>query len=318
MKTEFNVTKLAAIVGLTLGMAAVAHAEVSMSADVELDTDVVSNAGGSADSNYNQGGRVKVGFSGKEETSLGFVQGVGQLLLNKDGSTGVDDAWVGFGQSQWGVKLGRFEALELFSKGPDTIHNVIGSTNFYQAGAARGRTSNTGQVLAYSTPTDKMHFELGTIWGQSAFTGDEKAFAGVRPAMQVDLNDNVRLAAGYEYLDDAGTKTKGFGLYGRYATDAFVIKANYADGKNETGSVTNWENRSFNINGEAGPFGLGYTRSEDKQTGGDKADTIYGRYIIKEFMGVKAASASLAFSAAKADSVTEDELAGRFRINYTF
>lgn len=315
MKTKLNVSVACGLAILMAG--ATAQAEVELGADVEIDVDAVSNRDGGTEADYDQGGRVKAYVSGKHESDFGYVSGVGQLILGKNGSTGVDDAYVRLGNGAWGVQMGRFEAIEVFSKGTDTVHNLIGSTNFYQGSAARGRKDDAGQIMMDYTPNDKMRFELATIYGESDDSlGDEQIFSGIRPGVKIDITDDFRVTAAYEFLEDGSTETKGFGIYARYATDAFALKANVAQGKQETGSSTDWENTSYNINIESGAFGLGFTQSDDD--GGDSASTFYGRYYMPNLMGVKNAAGSLGFSAAKADSVTEDEFAVRYRVNYTF
>lgn len=310
--------KISAVCGLTAILTtAGVHADAMVSGDIELDTDFVSNRDGGDQDDFDQGGRVKVAFAGtKEGPGGGYASAVGQLLVNKDGTTGVDDAYIRIGKNQWGLQFGRFEALEIFSKGTDTIHNVIGNTNFYEGGAARGRTSDTGQIMFDYAPSDTMRFELGTIWGETdGGDDDEDAIAGIRPGFVIDVTGDLRVTAGYEMLTNGETETTGGGLYVRYATDAFALKMNVASGKQETDSVTDWENTSFNVNIESGLFGLGYTNSEDD--GGDSASTVYGRYYMPDLMGT-GVNGSLGVSLASADSVDEDELGVRYRFNYTF
>ncbi len=315
MQNKYKCCVLCAFSALV--MASSALAETSVSGDIELDTDYVSNRDGSDLDDFDQGGRVKVAFSGtKEGVGGSYVNVVGQLLVQKDGTTGVDDAYIRIGKNQWGLQFGRFEALELFSKGTDTIHNVIGATNFYQAGAARGRTSDTGQIMFDYQPSDTLRFELGTIWGESNDPNeDEEAIAGIRPGIVMDVTGDLRVTAGYEILTSGEIETTGGGLYVRYATDAFALKINVASGKQETNSETDWENTSYNVNIESGVFGLGYTSSEDDD--GDSASTIYGRFYMPDLMGTDV-NGSLGFSLASADSVDEDELGIRYRFNYSF
>ena len=311
MKTKLGLGVLCGLGALFMSMAA--QAEVMLGADIELDTTMTTNSGGSTGDVYNQGGRVLVTASGKKEgESGGYVEAKGQVLVKVDGTTGVDDAWVKLGMNQFGVKLGRFEAMELFAKGPDTIYNVIGNTHSYGASAARGRfgADGVGAVMFDYAPTDNTKFELNTVWGTS------DAVTGYRPAVSVGLGNGVTLGAGYDYLEDGDDKTKGYGLTAAYSNDAMTVKGSVANGKNTTNGVENWKNTSYNVNVTSGPFGIGYTSSEDD--GGDSASTIYGRYQMFNLMGVKDVTGTLAFSAAEADSAAEDELAVRYRINYAF
>ncbi len=226
--------------------------------------------------------------------------------------------YVRFGSGNYGIQIGRFEATELFSKGTDAAHSLIGSTNFYQAGNARGRTSDTGQIM-FDVTAGSVKFELGTIWGESdsdSAVAGEDAISGFRPAVVWDATDDLRITLGYEDMEDAGTETSGYGLYVRYATDAFALKMNYANGEQIANGATSWENTSYNINLESGNIGIGYTNSEDE--GGDSASLIYGRYLIPNFMGVENASASINVGVSEAESAANDQTLFKFRINYTF
>lgn len=322
-------TAISAICGAAaLALCVQAHAETSLTwgGDIELDTDLVSNPGGSDGDDANMGGRVKLSAEGLHETDRGYIKGVGQLLIQKDGDTGVDDVYARFGSGGWGIQIGRFEAIDLFSKGVDTLYPIIGNTNHYQASAARGRTSDTGQIM-FDTDFGRGKFELATIWGETDATGtgeegevipaeDDDAIAGFRPAIFFMLTDDLNITAGYDYVESGNTETSGFGIYVRYATDLFALKMNYASGEQETNGVTNWENDSYNINIESGNFFIGYTNSEDE--GGDTAETIYTNYSIPGVFGVDSATFKIAVASAKADSVPETENSIRFRINYTF
>lgn len=308
MKTRLGTS---IVCGMSLMLfSAAAQAEVSIGANVEIDTDYISNSGGSSDDQHAQGGRVKVDFSGMTEGTAGYVKGVGQIVLNDEGDTGVDDMYVRLGQEKWGVQLGRFEGMDLFSKGVDTIHNVLGNTNFYNANAARGRISDAGQIMFDFSPSDRVKFELNTVYGL------DDPFEGYRPAIHVKVTDDFNISAGYDYLEDGDSETKGVGIYARYATDVFALKMNVAKGEKETNGVQDWENTSYNINLESGVFAVGYTQSEDD--GGDKASTVYGNYSMPNLLGVKNATGKLGFSAAQADSAAEDEFALRYRVFYEF
>ena len=294
-----------------------AHAETSFGfgGDIEVDTNYLSNNAGGSDDDSNMGGRVKLTASGMHESDRGYISGVGQVVLAKDGNASVDDMYVRFGSDNFGIQIGRFEATDLFSEGTDAAHSIIGSTNYYHASAARGRTSDTGQIM-FDTTAGNVKFELATIWGESAGATDEKSIAGVRPAVVWDATDDLRVTLGYESVDNSGSEITGFGLYVRYATDAFALKLNYASGEQESNGTIDWENTSYNINLESGNFGIGYTSTEDE--GGDSATALYGRYLIPSFMGVDNASASINIGVSGADSLANDQTLVKFRINYTF
>ena len=316
-----KLTNIALAASLGLLFATSAQAEVGISANIELDTDAVQNRGGGDDDDFDQGGRIKVSIFGDHNINdTTVVSAVGQLLIKKDGDTGVDDAYIRLGREMWGVRFGRWEAIDLFSKGTDTILNVIGDTANYQANAARGRISDAGQIGLELFPSDRVFITLDTVYGETdpdeGSSSDEDIIAGFRPAIQVDLTDDLRLTAGLDYLEDGDSETKGGGIYLRYATDAFALKLNYAQGEKETNDITDWDNTTYNVNIEFGNIGLGYQRSEDDS--GDEADTIYGRYLFRDLMGNESANAQLGFSVGQADSVEETEYALRLRFFYEF
>lgn len=313
MKRTYLYTALAGIAAMTISLNA--NAEFTVGGALELDTDLINNKGGSDITDADQGGFVKGIFTGTKEGSNGaYVKSVGHILIKKDGSASVDDAYIRIGQNQWGLQFGRWEAMALLSAGTDTILNVIGTAANYQANAARGRTSDVGQITFDYAATGGLQFELQTIWGESD-GADEEVISGVRPAISFDVTDNFKVTTGLESLTQGDAETTGAGLYLRYATDAFALKMNVASGKKETGAVTNWENTTYNVNIEAGVIGLGYHATEDD--GGDSASTIYGRYYMPDLMGTSV-NGSLGFSLASADSVDEDEVAIRYRFNYDF
>lgn len=296
-----------------------AAAEVEFGGDIELDTDIVSNAGGAAVDNYDQGGRVKLQAKGETAVGTATLTGVGQLLITKDGSTAVDDAWFRLGRDNWGVKFGRFEAMETFSKGTDTILNVIGGAANYQGSFARGRTgADVGQIALDFAASDTVSLELGTFWGDASTTDDENMISAIRPAIKMDVTDDLRVAASFEKAEAGTVETDGFGIYVRYATDKFALKMNAAQGE-QTGNANpadDWDNTSFNVNVESGNVGVGYHSTEDDN--GDSASTVYGRYLFRDLFGSENTTAQLGLSIASADSADEDETALRLRFFHSF
>ena len=108
-----------------LACASYAQADVAFDANLELDTTYTNKvsapntnarAGG-----LDLGGRVEVNAGAKATNGASFVAGRASLLLNKKGETAVDDMWVQFGNAGADIKLGRFEAMDLFPLGKDTV-----------------------------------------------------------------------------------------------------------------------------------------------------------------------------------------------------
>jgi len=82
------------------------HAAPAFNADFELDTTTISKSVG--DSTYKQSGRVALNVTGEHTAGDNFVSGKGTALLKTDGTTGVDDAFIKFGNSAWDLQAGRF------------------------------------------------------------------------------------------------------------------------------------------------------------------------------------------------------------------
>jgi hypothetical protein len=119
-----NVFKLAAVAALCASAAA-AHAQLALDANLELDTTYTNKVNAPAtnarDSDLSLGGRVEFNVGAKATNGDAFVAARASLLLKKDGDTGMDDLWVQAGNATADVKLGRFEAMDLFPVGKDTV-----------------------------------------------------------------------------------------------------------------------------------------------------------------------------------------------------
>lgn len=123
-------------VALATLLAVPAFAAATFDANIELDTDYRNLGRGAA-----QGGRVELNAAGKTDAG-GFVAGRASYLAKKDGNAGVDDMWVQFGNASGDIKLGRFEAADLFVVGKDTVIESDGVAGFRNV--LRGRFGNNG------------------------------------------------------------------------------------------------------------------------------------------------------------------------------
>ncbi len=133
---------------LALGVSQ-ANAEFGIGANIELDTDVIDSK--ASDTTYEQGGRIKVNVTGKKELNGYFVEGKGSGLLKKDGSAATDDMWIKFGNATWDLQAGRFEAINLFPLGKDTVVSHAGDAGgavVYAANKVRGRAGDNGGQFA--------------------------------------------------------------------------------------------------------------------------------------------------------------------------
>lgn len=303
-----NVFKLAAVAALCASAAA-AHAQLAFDANLELDTTSTNEANASAsnaarDSDLTMGGRVEVNAGSKLNNGDAFVAARASLLLKKDGSAGTDDMWVQFGNKTGDVKLGRFEAMDLFPLGKDTVADEINGT--YKANALRGRMgSDTFHGALGLNAGAGLRAELGVV-----FSKDVGASRGFRPAVSYNAGP-LTVRAGLEAVKTVGSTTgsdTGFGLSVGYALAADSnINVNFA--KKE-------DDKAFGVNATFGALGLGLISGKGA-TDATKATTFYAAYSMSLF-GVKGASVTPALSVSKGGSGQDTRTAARVRINYAF
>ncbi|MCX7250743.1 MAG: carbohydrate porin [Burkholderiales bacterium] len=300
--------KLAAVAALC-AVAAAAHAEVKFDANIEFDTtytDARSNP--VAKSSTDLGGRVELNANAElARNGDYFVNGRASLIVPVNGNeVHMDDAWLQFGSSQVDFKLGRFEAVDLFPLGMDTVVMPADGTG-YRANMLRGRVTDGrfhGALGFNAAPG--LRFEVGMVAEKA---GNENA-SGFRPAVVYSQGD-LTLRAGLEALQNnaviPGADSTGVGLSVGYAlAKDTMINANYAH--NNKLDAT-----SVGANAVIGALGLGYV--QDK-TGSNSVDTVYAAYKLP-LLGVKGAFITPALSFSKGDKV-DDLVAFRVRLNYQF
>ncbi|WP_375057951.1 carbohydrate porin [Zobellella sp. DQSA1] len=328
-------TRKALLLGLLVaGTAATANAEVtwegskgrlSLGGDVEFD---VNAANKQEDSNlyrndgrndrWDQTGRLLLDISGERVADSGaYAKFKAQPTLATNGGVGSDDAWFAFGRSDVGeMKIGRFEALDLFPLGQDVFVEHSGDTSsglytdgsayLYMAKEARGRAGDAGHVMV-SRQLGDVYLELATLFGDRSdlfnvvdgarrYHGHEltkeKDSIVVRPALRWQFGD-FSLALGAEHnlvedaiIDDEGRKVARRTGYGTtFGWQSGVIKANlnaaYLDALNE-------ENLTLGANVLFDKFGLGYIYGRNKITeaatgyeyleGTQESNTVYTSY----------------------------------------
>lgn len=293
----------------TVAAASAAHAQVAFDANLELDTTYTNKVSAPAtnarDSDLSLGGRLEVNAGARATSGENFVAGRASLLLKKDGNTGVDDFWVQAGNATADVKLGRFEAMDLFPVGKDTVVEFAGYSP-YQGNLLRGRKGSDvfhGALGLNAAPG--MRVELGLVFSKEA--GESKGF---RPGV-VYTTGPLTLRAGLESVKTvgaAGGSETGIALSAGYqvAKDTYV-NANFA--KKE-------DDKSFGLNATIGAAGIGLIVGKGA-TSADKATTVYAAYTLP-LLGVKGASVTHALSYSKGGTGTDNQLAARVRINYAF
>lgn len=156
--------------------------------DVEFNMDSASRTGGltslktSANKNWTPGekerwdinGRILLGFDGIRKGAGGKYAGFSvQPLADMNGKMNLDDAAFFFGQEDdWKIKIGRFEAWDMFPLNQDTFIEYSGNTAndlysdgygyIYMMKEGRGR-SNSGGNFLLSKKLDNWYVEVNTL-----------------------------------------------------------------------------------------------------------------------------------------------------------
>ena len=139
--------------------------------------------------NWDLNGRILLGFDGMRKTDSGYFAGFTvQPLADMTGSMNLDDAAFFFGQEKdWKVKVGRFEAYDMFPLNQDTFVEYSGNTAndlysdgygyIYMMKEGRGRSSSGGNFLVSKT-FDNWYFELNTLLEDGSTLFQDKQYHG--------------------------------------------------------------------------------------------------------------------------------------------
>lgn len=142
-----------------------------------------------------------------------------QPLADLSGDMNLDDAAFYFGQKEeWNIKIGRYEAYEMFPLGQDTFIEYSGNTAndlyedgfgyFYMMKEGRGRSKNGGSIQLNKPFLNNFNFELNGLinngekmFNKSTYHGynidKKKNVAYVRPVLSWK-NDSVSTAIATE------------------------------------------------------------------------------------------------------------------------
>lgn len=320
-------TATAALACVALG----ASAAPAIDANIEFD-----NTWLNQDRGISQSGRVEMNVASKVGNDY-FVAGRASYMAFRNGTAGVDDMWVQFGNSMVDVKLGRFEAADLFALPRDAIVLYAGGdANVYRANLLRGRTAGTVVGLG-PEPADSntspwhgaltfnagsgLAVELGLIK-----TNDRDLNEGVRPVVTY-TGGPLTLKGGIEYVQFARTalnagreKNTGFGLSGKYDFGAAAVLAHYTHIKNGAGIKMNTVGLAFDMPTPGLTVGLVFAKNDGAAGGEDyKTQTGYLAYTMPLF-DLKGATITAAGSLSKGSgsNTADDEKGVKLRINYTF
>lgn len=303
-------------------------------ANVEIDTTHQNNDVGAT-----QGGRVELNLMGKTTLGEAFLAGKATFLAKKDGGASTDDMWVQAGNAKLDLKLGRFEAVDLFPQGRDTVLNRAG-TGVYRANFIRGRfggsAGNVVHLAGHALLAEGLNLELGL-----AETGKAENLAagqaeGLRPVLSYSANGWL-LKAGAEIgrMSDGGAtgstrfvNLRGAGFSVSKAIGPGNLNLNLAAGR----AQGLWKSAviAANYTVPLGPWvhvELGRVNPDEPGRPSETVRTIGVGYQFSLF-GIKNAfvTPALSYSSSSADSFLpalggsgkSTEKAVRVRFNYTF
>lgn len=291
----------------------------AISGDVEFNNDIQNTEVGTTDkTNYNQDGRVLVGVSGMRDVGANnYISANAQILLNMDGDVSADDAWVAMGAKEdWELKLGRFEAYNLFPAGQDTILNHAEGVDVYTASAARGRSDN-GQIN-FSKTAGSAYFEVSANFMPAGAAEDNAVF--LRPVVAFSLTDSLKLSAGGEFNmtadeDDAGNDFTGYGATLNYAAGDISVNVNYAAREFDTNDQ---DDTSYGINAQYKNAFIGYVHGENDTGTTEEVDTVYASYKFANVMDVEDLALYLGASSSETKEADNKDTSVRLRVKYLF
>jgi hypothetical protein len=305
---KFSARATAAAAVMALGSSAFA---ATFDANIELDnTYRDGSAVAAADQGLSQSGRVEMNAAGKAGTNL-FVAGRASFLAKKDGGLATDDMWIQVGSATTGLKLGRFEAADLFPLAGDTLVNHAGTV--YGTNTLRGRKDGAQFHAAGTTSLGNgLSLELGVVETKSAAKG-------VRPVVSYAagaLSLSAALESG-KYV--SGNDVSGAGATVSYNLGMAKLTGNLAKGKSD--AATRNAQSAFALTVAAGGLSVGVVSATNEATvGEDKVSTVYASYSMPLF-DIKGASVTPAISSSTGKTgagveTTENSL--RVRLNYAF
>lgn len=290
-------------------------AQVAIDANIELNNVYKSgNALTSDNKGISQNGRVEFNASKKAGADM-FVAGKASFMAKKDGSAGIDDMWFQLGSKTADVKLGRFEAADLFPTDGDVALTNVDSNVGYRANLLRGRKGNDTFHAAGTVNFGAVSFELGLIDETKTTLTTDAGYKGVRPVVSFGAGP-LTAKLGFESGEKAdGTKGDGGALVLGYTAGGLKLGGSYASGKSAGVSA-----RSILLTGSAAGFTLGYIDAKTDDATDSKENTIYLAYALP-LMGVKGATVTPAFSTStlkKTGSADQTVDAINVRLNYAF
>lgn len=287
--------------------------------DVEYDLNAVDKDRNNQDTqDFSQSGRILVQIAAERAVANDhYLKVQVQPLLKSTGDVALDDAFFAIGrQADWELKVGRFEAFDMFPVGQDTMLDFAG-TEPYRLKDARGR-GDYGQV-SYAKSLDKLYFEMGSLFKEN--NGADQNAVFVRPVAAFQATDSLRFAAGMEAnltadKADADNDYLGYGATIKYAVQDFSLDLSYAYRDFDTNDR---EDSSVGAVIQYKRFGLGHIYSQEETTSKLKMNTTWASYEIANVLDVEDFSIYLGSYLSKVDNDADDQDVGvRVRFKYFF
>lgn len=316
MNHTVNISVRTAVAGALLSLGGAAFA-AAFDANIELDNTYRSgNAVAETDKGLGQGGRVEMNATGKAGANM-FVAGKAAFLAKKDGTVAADDMWIQVGSARGDVKLGRFEAADLFPLAQDTLVNHAG--NVYGTNTLRGRKDGSQFHGAGTLNLSAgLSLELGVVENKTTAKG-------VRPVLSYlagPLTARLGFEAGkYAAVGGASANdVRGVGATVGYDFGGFKLTGNVASGK--TDAATRNNQTSFGVTMATGGLVVGLIAAKTEEAVGEsKVQTAYVSYGMPLF-DIKGATWTPALSSSTAKNSTTGtdvkENSFRIRLNYAF
>lgn len=334
---KFSTTTSAIAVAI-IALAGTAQA-ADYSANIELDSTARSGTQtkDTTDAGLTQSGRVELNATGKAGTGI-TVSGKAAFLAKKDGTAAIDDMWVSVNNAAGsGLKLGRFEATDLFPIAQDTVVNNAGVGGVYGTNLLRGRKdSNQFHAAGTLALGGGLAIELGLVETKQASTINGTGLIttpiakGIRPVVTY-ASGPLSLAAGLETgnillsAPPVADKVKftGFGFTGGYDFGGFKLTGDFATAKVKT--TAEQKRTSFALTAQVASFAGGLIAAKNALAGGanEKITTLYASYKlplfdVKDAFITPALSISKATDAGNVAGASLKDTSVRVRINYTF
>jgi hypothetical protein len=312
---KFSVRATAAAAALMLSGAVLAAPAID--ANIELDNTYRngSNVENTDNEGLFQSGRVEANLTSKAGENM-FVAAKAALIAGKDGTVKTDDMWIQLGSKAGDLKLGRFEATELFGLMGDTLVNHAGNGT-YGAGDLRGRKGdNQFHAAGTINLAAGVSFELGLI--DTKVAGAAK---GVRPVLNYasgPLSVSIGVESGT--FVTSGNKVRGFGAKVGYDFGPAKLQLAYANGRQD--AVADLKRNAIGLSASMGGLAGGVALGKNEVSAGvdEKITTVYVSYKMSLF-DIKGASITpaLSSSTSKTDGAADkQETAFRVRLNYAF